>query len=532
MSVWARRLATFVPQDAASTRRASCSALDVCSLVYHDTVSSTSSKHWPSPLPDKSVYRSSHRACIGPSDTQINEPSTEYLGRKRSSLDPSWLSPTLNIKEKSLRSPARVDRLSESPVLEFLRPTSLYLTERLSPSTHQHTPLIQGVEPQPGVSLVSQDHLQPPQHPQRRHSFHHLPPATHASHTLGQHSPSAILFSPSTNFLRSPKVTEKGTNRSPFSDGSPLSPCPELSPTNTQFIYQYEEQESARGLAQVKERGAETVSDVRGLKENIQNRNCSERLLDVPQIILNTPETSLLNSVDLETTPASLGLSPTVAAAYHCQKTPGESEGLHTNFKCILALLDEPRSFSPDFNQSRRASWHVFLKNTTDSCHHHPGVNKTITDCCHHHPGVQISTRCPSATIHQHTRCLCMGVSPPVGGVIGRGGFGTVKVGRHKGVKVGVKVLHGGRAAASSQREAHALSLPPHAHLASTHALVTPSTTTGYACITWGVTCLNNIKEKNQIVSYEAAAAMFSLPVEDVVRWAGDAREEHGGRPG
>nr|XP_053631885.1 uncharacterized protein LOC128688203 [Cherax quadricarinatus] len=116
-----------------------------------------------------------------------------------------------------------------------------------------------------------------------------------------------------------------------------------------------------------------------------------------------------------------------------------------------------------------------------------------------------------------------MGVSPPVGGVIGRGGFGTVKVGRHKGVKVGVKVLRGGRAAASSQREAHALSLPPHAHLASTHALVTPSTTTGYACITWGVTCLNNIKEKNQIVSYEAAAAMFSLPVEDVVRWAGDA---------
>ncbi|XP_045621119.2 uncharacterized protein [Procambarus clarkii] len=540
MSILAKRLSTCVPPEVVtSPRRASFSACEgAASLLQPDTPASPFLKHASfhllrSPvqlLPGKSTCTSDHRASVGPSDLLLEQPSASYLRRKRTSLDPSWLSSSLNYQDESIRSPVGAAGHHGSPNLECKKPVPLYIPDGDSPSPSQS--FIRASEPQNVLPVSPRNQLTPNAY--RRNTFHHLLETIPTPPSLRRRTCSTHIISPAADFLGSSLVTESCVRRSPFSTCKHLSPCFELSPPNTHFDFNPCDQEGGK-----EEDLEDTGNRLLGLRKGrALSVDHGGRRLEVPRIALNSPETSLAvscKSPALDPTPSSLGLSPKIAALYHLQhhtlatpRPPGVTEGrvgLRAAPRCSLAV-EQPTSVGPGL-ASRRASWHV-----SDGGHLDPWV-KTHLSNLH-------STRYSSviAFLDHRRECQSVDVTPRVGRVMGRGGFGTVKVGCHRGlascVKVAIKVLRGTRAATSSRREAHALLLTPHAHLASTHALVTPTLTTGEACITWATAYLKDRQEKKQIVPREVAASMFSLGPEDAsgCQSVGEEEDECWGRPG
>nr|XP_027232787.1 uncharacterized protein LOC113824246 [Penaeus vannamei] len=121
MSAVVRRLASCMPSDAASTRRASCGTLDITASFA------------------KSEAKSRERcASIGAQDLQKEQPTEEYLNHRRPSLDPLCLTPRTQA--------SFVDSL-RSPFLHLLKQSSFYesnaphISSAHSPINATHTPL-------------------------------------------------------------------------------------------------------------------------------------------------------------------------------------------------------------------------------------------------------------------------------------------------------------------------------------------------------------------------------------------------------
>ncbi|XP_068216774.1 uncharacterized protein [Palaemon carinicauda] len=101
----------------------------------------------------------------------------------------------------------------------------------------------------------------------------------------------------------------------------------------------------------------------------------------------------------------------------------------------------------------------------------------------------------------------------PVGSVINRGGFGVVKLGHFKGKRVAVKVLKGKRQAQSALREALLLKIQPQAHVNSTLAVITSSTSKDFANISWSK--IGETSEE-EVLPLKLVSSLFGVPMQDV----------------
>ncbi|KAK8401186.1 hypothetical protein O3P69_002744 [Scylla paramamosain] len=190
----------------------------------------------------------------------------------------------------------------------------------------------------------------------------------------------------------------------------------------------------------------------------------------------------------------------------------GHSEELYQSTDEFPLVCGGTLCGRPAAAQTRRASWH-----TTSS---------PTASCARHH---QAAFHLRPASIFKASR---QNHACP-GSVLGKGGFGVVKLGTYKGHGVAVKVLRGRRAAATSTREAKVLSLAPHAHLAWTLAVVT-HVVKGHARVSWA----RMFGREEEVVNQQMLTSMFSLSTEDTHdTWCDEQQQqqqqqqEEGGAP-
>ncbi|XP_071539086.1 uncharacterized protein [Panulirus ornatus] len=582
MSALARRLATCVPQEVAtsSSRRASCGALEipVSSLLRPEAILSPSHiddttsplHHAASPLPQnttsplhltassrpenvasplslvalslphnatsplqvaaspllqnatsplqfaatpkitthvpatgKPILRPGRRASVGPSASLLDQPTPEYLGHKRASLDPSWISPASSPKDESIRWRVWNSGIAVSPIQGFLRPASALTPAEPIPTSPQ--------DPGPTQTPTSAALVR------RRHTLHKHEIMASAPRVLRRQSCGTIIVFPSADYLNSPKA--------PDSSWSPSSVA--VRPFLSTYLETTAANNTRLDFDREKHKCGEDGEDSKGKGTLGRERSGDGACLQVPKIAMNVAETISPKGMTLLGSPSLVVKNDYQHHTLPSSFTDGGTEGTTGT----LRVMQEANRGGPVASTSRRASWHVFSPaGRTDSGFPHAGVITGAfgTQHCRHSPVVPC--------VGYSAKWRSAGVSPRVGSVIGRGGFGTVKVGRHRGVKVAVKVLRGGRAASSSRREAYALSLRPHAHLVTIHALVTPAPTPGYARISWAdnTASLKSHGEQEETLSLPAVASMFGLPLEDATDPLRD-KDDPGGcrrRPG
>ncbi|XP_042892630.1 serine/threonine-protein kinase RIM15-like [Penaeus japonicus] len=525
MSAVVRRLASCMPSDAASTRRASCGSLDIAASLAHSEA--------------KSRERC---ASIGAQDLQKERPSAEYLKHKRPSLDPSWLTPKTQatfvdslgghflqlLKQSSFydaqdrtsfASPQTRRNSAHTPIDSAHTPinsTHTPISSAHTPVNSAHTPISSAHTPinsthtpiNPAHTPINSTHT--PINPA------HLPvdsahtPARTFNGKSTTRSPAAKQRASATtcngllqdattkpylmrrrhtlqqaDLIVNPEVANPRKCSAPSLVPFPaLSPCLEGKRKVGVFFPPGRRDSEAHGEGERsarKREGWEGMEDDEDEEEDEEEEKEERRGGKNPRIVINglyDDQPQGTNERDV------LCTSPPEVKGQVGPLTPRPPYAFfpHTGiFRGVKDRIDGGYS-SPTSCSSNHHHHH----------HHHPHSSSTCD-----------STITPTNTSSQPTP------TPTVGAVLGRGGFGTVKVGCYKGTHVAVKVLKGRRAAASATQEANLLPLRPHAHITSTYAVVTPTETAGLASITWA---------PDQVVVLPAGdvATMFSLPDEDL----------------
>ncbi|KAK4303665.1 hypothetical protein Pmani_024335 [Petrolisthes manimaculis] len=171
--------------------------------------------------------------------------------------------------------------------------------------------------------------------------------------------------------------------------------------------------------------------------------------------------------------------------------------------------------------ESRRASWNalptrksaIFINGSDEADRYYVSRSDYVATSPHNIP-IECEPKLSSL--------LCDTLSPPRGKILGRGGFGVVKVACYEGRKVAVKVLKGRRGVATCINEARVLVLPVSPHVVQTHAVVQCCPSQQTAQISWSV----EKGGQDEIVSLDVLRSLFKLSLDDTTHPDGPEDED------
>ncbi|XP_050735809.1 uncharacterized protein LOC127008168 isoform X2 [Eriocheir sinensis] len=526
MSVMARRLSACLPQEAL-VRRSSPTALDIASQI----------SQLDAACPTLGAEDNGSAVCLETSIRPLNEENRGNSAGRRLSLDVTWLSTRVlhsDSRRASLRSPAWQQE-PPSPAPEFLmQPYMLKRAASSSPGQwffsrawRLDEEWDEGRSPaaSPPVHTNTAPYSQEllfscPRRQQRRQSwgptvFSPSPLSTSPVHAVSRMhcvdllSPcapcqqrrqclGATVISPSPEDARCVQIPRDDGSPSPNLAASPslLSPHYRVTPLLTHPVKPL--QSPCHG-----KKGE-------GGGEDLQSRN-DESVIDAERRgITRTNSRNMVPCVTIDSAVPEIPSDRSVEARLTCSHREEVQPQLSWEF-----LWGWGQRGPAELTSQRRASWHTTLPvgNTCVS---------TSQYCRRHQVGSARAGRvslCPKLPPGPH--------SARPGSILGKGGFGVVKLGRYRGRGVAVKVLKGRRAAASSGREAKVLPLAQHTHIAWTLAVVTQAAK-GLARVSWA----HAFEKEEEMVSQQTVTAMFSLPLEDTQGCRGGEQQQgEGGVP-
>ncbi|XP_045122799.1 uncharacterized protein LOC123511199 isoform X1 [Portunus trituberculatus] len=491
MTMAARRLSACVPQETLG-RRASPTAYDLATQICH--INSTfpsphaegngssvqcgiSYKHVPSPTPFIFPPLNVARRLSG--EEQQGRLFPSHLSGRRRSFDVTWISAqkvSTDRRRSSLRHddqvlpfrhPINVAASVTSKVINISNRSPLWRAEQRNQSSELVIPREKQylASTSPGQCFFGSA-WQLNEEQDDEDSDITSEPATQHLNLLSPYpsrqrrqSWGPSVFSPSPGTIKSQFQSTFATHTSLASSPSLLFLPRVVSPLPT------------FGLRAVPSEDYERVTD-RGGKKDSSTRTMGGRRISntVPDVTINLA-------------------GPTGSSI---ERVKGHSEELHQPTNEFPLACGGIWCGRPVAAQIRRASWHT----TSRTCTPTANYNRR------HQPAFHLSPGSTFTTLLHNPSCP--------GSVLGKGGFGVVKLGSYKGQGVAVKVLRGRRAAATFTREAKVLSLAPHAHLAWTLAVVT-QLAEGRARVSWA----RMFGKEEEVMNQQMVTSMFSLSAED-----------------